>query len=73
MLGGKKLPFFELWQDEELLSEWKQQLDHDIETLKLQSNITSISSVSGDPFMLCAIVWVCICVGIYVVCSRTFH
>ncbi|GAA0152143.1 hypothetical protein LIER_10696 [Lithospermum erythrorhizon] len=32
-------------QDEELLLDWKQQLDHDIETLKSQSNIVSITSV----------------------------
>ncbi|KAM7527077.1 hypothetical protein LguiB_030487 [Lonicera macranthoides] len=40
-------------QDEELLSEWKQQLDHDIETLKLQSNITSISSVLNRNQIVC--------------------
>ncbi|KAL3517453.1 hypothetical protein ACH5RR_020042 [Cinchona calisaya] len=32
-------------QDEEMLSDWKQQLDHDIETLKSQSNIVSIRTV----------------------------
>ncbi|KAL4558852.1 hypothetical protein LXL04_037056 [Taraxacum kok-saghyz] len=32
-------------QDELLLSDWKQQLDRDIETLKSQSNIVSIRSV----------------------------
>lgn len=33
-------------QDELLLSDWKQQLDRDIETLKSQSNIVSIRAVS---------------------------
>ncbi|CAL5423565.1 unnamed protein product [Camellia sinensis] len=32
-------------QDETVLSEWKHQLDHDIEILKLQSNIVSIRSI----------------------------
>ncbi|XP_052186100.1 uncharacterized protein LOC127797326 isoform X2 [Diospyros lotus] len=32
-------------QDEHLLSVWKQQLDHDVETLKSQSNIANIRSV----------------------------
>ncbi|GAA0139512.1 hypothetical protein LIER_01040 [Lithospermum erythrorhizon] len=32
-------------QDEELLSDWKQQLDRDIETLKSQTNVISIRSV----------------------------
>lgn len=36
----------ELWQDENLLSDWKLQLDRDVETLKSQSNIISIRSVS---------------------------
>ena len=35
-----------LWQDESMLSDWKQQLDRDIETLKSQSNIVSIRTVS---------------------------
>lgn len=35
-----------LWQDENLLSDWKLQLDRDAETLKSQSNIISIRSVS---------------------------
>lgn len=34
------------WQDEALLSDWKQQLDRDIETLKSQANIVSIRTVS---------------------------
>ncbi|KAL6968495.1 hypothetical protein U1Q18_034297 [Sarracenia purpurea var. burkii] len=32
-------------QDETLLSDWKQQLDRDIETLKLQSNIVTFRSL----------------------------
>ncbi|KAJ0113143.1 hypothetical protein Patl1_01019 [Pistacia atlantica] len=35
----------QLPQDEALLLDWKQQLDRDIETLKVQSNIVSIRSV----------------------------
>ncbi|XWS46676.1 hypothetical protein CRYUN_Cryun14cG0088200 [Craigia yunnanensis] len=35
----------QLPQDEALLLDWKQQLEHDIETLKAQSNIVSIRSV----------------------------
>ncbi|XP_027364492.1 uncharacterized protein LOC113871597 isoform X3 [Abrus precatorius] len=35
----------QLPQDEALLSDWKQQLEHDIETMKAQSNIVSIRSV----------------------------
>ncbi|KAM3687934.1 hypothetical protein ACB098_10G114800 [Castanea mollissima] len=35
----------QLPQDEALLSDWKQQLERDIETLKAQSNIVSIRSV----------------------------
>ncbi|KAI3525307.1 hypothetical protein L1887_03999 [Cichorium endivia] len=35
-------------QDELLLSDWKQQLDRDIETLKSQSNIVSIRAVTID-------------------------
>ncbi|XP_029126160.1 uncharacterized protein LOC114915513 [Cajanus cajan] len=36
----------QLPQDEALLSDWKQQLDRDIETMKAQSNVVSIRSVS---------------------------
>lgn len=36
-----------LWQDETLLSDWKQQLDQDMETMKSQSNIASIRNVSA--------------------------
>lgn len=47
MFAGKdELLIFKLWQDEALLSGWKQQLDRDTETLKSQSNIVSIRSVS---------------------------
>ncbi|KAK0582949.1 hypothetical protein LWI29_031416 [Acer saccharum] len=35
----------QLPQEEALLSDWKQQLDRDIETLKVQSNVVSIRSV----------------------------
>ncbi|XP_060961644.1 uncharacterized protein LOC115698051 [Cannabis sativa] len=35
----------QLPQDEEVLSDWKQQLERDVETLKAQSNIVSIRSV----------------------------
>ncbi|XP_027364490.1 uncharacterized protein LOC113871597 isoform X1 [Abrus precatorius] len=35
----------QLPQDETLLSDWKQQLDRDIETMKAQSNVVSIHSV----------------------------
>ncbi|XP_068337807.1 uncharacterized protein [Pyrus communis] len=35
----------QLPQDEALLSDWKQQLEHDVETLKSQSNIVTIRSV----------------------------
>ncbi|KAK6911583.1 AAA ATPase, AAA+ lid domain [Dillenia turbinata] len=35
----------QLPQDEALLSKWKQQLDHDIETLRVQANIDCICSV----------------------------
>ncbi|KAK7344436.1 hypothetical protein VNO77_14034 [Canavalia gladiata] len=35
----------QLPQDEALLSDWKQQLDRDIETMKAQSNVVSICSV----------------------------
>ncbi|KAK6780777.1 hypothetical protein RDI58_022961 [Solanum bulbocastanum] len=34
-----------LWQDETLLSDWKQKLDRDMETMKSQSNIASIRNV----------------------------
>lgn len=33
-------------QDEALLSDWKLQLERDVETMKAQSNIVSIRSVS---------------------------
>jgi len=33
-------------QDEGLLSDWKQQLERDIETMKAQSNIVSVRTVS---------------------------
>jgi len=35
-----------LLQDEGLLSDWKQQLERDIETMKAQSNIVSVRTVS---------------------------
>lgn len=41
ILFGSKLV-----QDEALLSDWKQQLDCDIETMKAQSNVVSIRLVS---------------------------
>ncbi|XP_028214938.1 uncharacterized protein LOC114396990 [Glycine soja] len=36
----------QLPQDEALLSDWKQQLERDIETMKVQSNIVSVCTVS---------------------------
>jgi hypothetical protein len=33
-------------QDETLLTDWKQQLDRDVETLKAKSNVGSIRTVS---------------------------
>ncbi|MFS8014295.1 putative transcription factor interactor and regulator FHA-SMAD family [Helianthus anomalus] len=44
----------QLPQDELLLSDWKQQLDRDIETLKSQSNIVSIRSVLNRVGLDCA-------------------
>ncbi|KAJ0453676.1 putative transcription factor interactor and regulator FHA-SMAD family [Helianthus annuus] len=44
----------QLPQDELLLSDWKQQLDRDIETLKSQSNIVSIRSVLNRVGLECA-------------------
>lgn len=32
-------------QDDTILSEWKQKLDHDAETLKAKANLVSIRSV----------------------------
>lgn len=40
------LPIEKLWQDESQLSDWKQLLDRDVETLKAKSNILSLRSVS---------------------------
>lgn len=40
----------ELWQDENLLSDWKEQLDRDVETLRAKTNILNIRSVSGQLF-----------------------
>lgn len=34
------------WQDEAELLDWKQQLDHDVETIKAKANILNIRSVS---------------------------
>ena len=49
----------QLVQDEALLSDWKQQLERDIETMKAQSNIVSVCTVSPEtsdsfyvPFLL---------------------
>ncbi|KAF8672913.1 hypothetical protein HU200_049138 [Digitaria exilis] len=36
--------FFDLFPDEALLTDWKQQLDRDVETLKAKSNVGSIRS-----------------------------
>lgn len=35
-----------IWQDEEMLEDWKQMLDRDAKTIKSQSNIARIRSVS---------------------------
>jgi hypothetical protein len=43
MLSNLKSKF----QDEALLTSWKQQLDRDVETLKAKSNIGSIRAVSS--------------------------
>jgi hypothetical protein len=38
--------YFQTCQDEALLSDWKKQLDRDIETMKAQSNVVMLRSVS---------------------------
>ncbi|KAJ9187765.1 hypothetical protein P3X46_003186 [Hevea brasiliensis] len=43
----------QLPQDEALLLDWKQQLEHDIETLKAQANIVSIRSVLSRVGLCC--------------------
>nr|KYP39519.1 ATPase family AAA domain-containing protein 1 [Cajanus cajan] len=43
----------QLPQDEALLSDWKQQLDRDIETMKAQSNVVSIRSVLNRIGLVC--------------------
>ncbi|XP_054800875.1 uncharacterized protein LOC129305005 isoform X2 [Prosopis cineraria] len=43
----------QLPQDEALLSYWKQQLEHDIETMKAQSNIVSIRTVLDKFGFIC--------------------
>ena len=45
-LSCLSLHFWASWQDEALLVDWKQQLERDIETLKVQANIASVRSVS---------------------------
>ncbi|MBA0592613.1 hypothetical protein Gorai_009591, partial [Gossypium raimondii] len=50
----------QLPQDEALLLDWKQQLERDSETLKAQSNIVSLRSVSIALILLCFFLTSCV-------------
>lgn len=47
--------YFQTCQDEALLSDWKQQLDLDIETMKAHSNVVMLRSVSLFCFLFTSI------------------
>ena len=68
----------QLVQDEAILSDWKQQLERDIETMKAQSNIVSIRTVSPEtsdhfyvPFLLLLFCASSCC--IFSTCFNFFH
>lgn len=47
----------ELWQEADLLSEWKQQLERDLETLTAKSNIATIQGVSAFVNLMVSTTW----------------